>query len=375
MPKYELPISPNYVADWDLVAAVREIFQNALDQQTANPDNEMLVHYDPELQQLRIGNRDSTLAMSTLVLGNSSKTKRDDMIGQFGEGYKLALVVLLRLGKSVTIYNNPSVWTPEIVRSEVFETPVLSIHVAKYRFKTCPEHDLMFTISGITPEEFEQIKARNLYFHEIDLQKCILHEFGTIHLDEKYKGQVFVSGLYVTTLGEAHYGYDFRPGKIKIGRDRDLVSDHSIFWETSHMWASQSGHARLVELMLETKAPDVQSLEYHVYAVPKETVHHISCSWYKEHGCAAYPVASQKEAEKARAAFGKDLKMVIVSEQLLAILKRSEQYKGFTAASIIQKSPHDLMKKVLRHKDKFNSCFREDLLALAEMSKYWGWRS
>lgn len=45
MTKFELTISTNYVPDWTYVEALRELFQNALDQQTENPANKMLFEY------------------------------------------------------------------------------------------------------------------------------------------------------------------------------------------------------------------------------------------------------------------------------------------------------------------------------------------
>ena len=56
MKKFELSISPDYVADWGVIEAVRELFQNALDQQTINKNNKMFFTYDKESKILRIGN-------------------------------------------------------------------------------------------------------------------------------------------------------------------------------------------------------------------------------------------------------------------------------------------------------------------------------
>ena len=112
MAKYELSLSPEYVSHWGIVEAVREIFQNAIDQAAVQEDNPMFFSYEKnEVKSagwgmtyeqdgvLRIGNRDSILDAKSLLLG--ATTKRDDQktIGQFGEGYKIATLVLLRSGK------------------------------------------------------------------------------------------------------------------------------------------------------------------------------------------------------------------------------------------------------------------------------------
>lgn len=92
MANLELTISPKYVANWSFTQAIREIFQNSLDQQTVNPTNTVLFDYSPDTQTLKIGNKGSNLCPSTLVLGNTSKASDDRTIGQFGEGYKLAKI-------------------------------------------------------------------------------------------------------------------------------------------------------------------------------------------------------------------------------------------------------------------------------------------
>lgn len=371
MPNFELPISPGYVGDWGFVQAVREIRQNSLDAATENPAHEVLFHYNPDLMILSIGNKLSRLDPSSLVLGNSTKGSDERMIGQFGEGYKLALIVLLRLGKAITIYNSPNVWTPTIEHSSSFNTAVMNINVQKYRFKECPEHDLIFRINGVTAEEVEQIKASDLYFHEE--QKFLSHTFGRILLDPQYAGQIFVKGLLISTIKGAHYGYDFLPAHIKIGRDRDLVDTGNVYWQTSSMWVNQPTAAELVKKMLSANAPDIQDLQYHIYSVPKETVRYISCDFYGKHGANAVPCPSEAAAKKARQLHGENVKTVIVSPQLMAILERSEEYQSFKGQSVVAKKPKDLLAKFFKHRDNFKPSQRADIEAILAMSTNWAW--
>lgn len=368
----ELSISPDYVADWGLTAAIRELYQNSLDKQTEDPANELLFAYDPQLMQLSIGNRKSTLDVSTLVLGKTTKAANENAIGQFGEGYKLALVVLLRLGKSVVIYNNPSVWTPTIKHSEVFNTVVLNINIVKYRFKALPTHDLMFTIGGVTAEDYEAIKASNLHLHEE--QTALDSPMGRILLDEQYKGGIYVSGLFVTKLDKARYGYDFMPKHISIGRDRDLVNEWDIFWRTSQMWASQAESAPLIEAMLSEQAPDIQHIDSYVWKLPKETTRVISNNWCNEHGCRAFPVSSEKGAAQARHLYGDSVKIVFVSPQMMAILKETEHYKSFTAGSIAKQTPKQLLMKLIKHPDRLKPSVLKELKAMVELAGHWDWK-
>lgn len=371
MPNFELSISVNYVLDWTLLHAIREIFQNSLDRQTENPvENTMLFDYDEGLQLLKIGNRNSNLCPSSLVLGNSSKTQDDRMIGQFGEGYKLALVVLLRLGKSVTIYNNPDVWTPTIKMSDNFKTPVLNINVVKYRFKTLPEENLIFKISGITKDEYETIRKTNLFFHPPT--PAITCNEGRILLDPEYKGMIFVKGLHIVTIDRAAYGYDFNPEHIEIGRDRNLVNEFSIFYKTSAMWAGSAGHEEVILGMIRDASPDTEHIDSFVWRIPKETVQYVGNSWYcKNPDCV--PCSNEAQAKKVRDLYGKDTKTVIVSSQLYSILQQTIQFREFRGQQVTAVPPSDLMKKVFSHLDRFKPSQQKEIKALLEMSKQWVW--
>ena len=97
--KYELTISTKYVPDWTYVEAVRELLQNAIDNEAVDENNKYEAVYLADEEKLNISNKSSKLTLDTLLLGVS--TKRDDnrTIGQHGEGYKIAFMVLAREGK------------------------------------------------------------------------------------------------------------------------------------------------------------------------------------------------------------------------------------------------------------------------------------
>lgn len=103
---FELPLSTNYVRDWDFGMAVRELIQNGLDQQSVDAKSTFSVDYDPDTQKLKFTNARSRLKVNTLLLGRSSKSNDEDTVSQFGEGYKIAALVLNRLGKTFKTAGN-----------------------------------------------------------------------------------------------------------------------------------------------------------------------------------------------------------------------------------------------------------------------------
>ena len=56
MRKYELSISADYVPGWGVTEAVREFFQNSIDEETRDSSNKMLFEYDEAEEKLIIGN-------------------------------------------------------------------------------------------------------------------------------------------------------------------------------------------------------------------------------------------------------------------------------------------------------------------------------
>lgn len=55
MRKYELSISADYVPGWGVTEAVREFFQNSIDEETRDSSNKMLFEYDEAEEKLIIG--------------------------------------------------------------------------------------------------------------------------------------------------------------------------------------------------------------------------------------------------------------------------------------------------------------------------------
>ena len=133
MSKIELTIAPNYVPNWTLVDAIRELFQNALDQQKQNNENEASWNYDDDTGVLTISNATSKLTAASLLLGQTTKADDKSTIGQFGEGYKIATLVLLREGQNVVFYNYGAreIWRPRFVKSRRFGTDILTFFIEK----------------------------------------------------------------------------------------------------------------------------------------------------------------------------------------------------------------------------------------------------
>lgn len=264
--KFELSLDVNYVGSWGVVEAIRELFQNALDESVQCPENNYFFNYDTEKQVLKIGNKRSILQTETLLLGVTGKTDDTKTIGQFGEGYKLATVVLLRTGHPITFYNygNKEVWTCKLVTSKKYngrKVPTFFVN-KQHVWDNIPDNDLTIVIENVTSEEYDEIVKSNL---NLQPQKVNMLESssGYILLDAEQSGNIYVSGLFVTYNKDLKYGYNFKPDVIPLDRDRRTVPNFDLYWETSRIWSPHTNELEFLNMLTEeNKESSCQDLYY-----------------------------------------------------------------------------------------------------------------
>lgn len=321
MSKYELTISPDYLPHWGTVEAVRELFQNALDNQTVDPENEMFFDYDPEKQVLSVGNKTSVLEPKTLLLGYT--TKRDDSrtIGVHGEGYKAAFLILLREGKTVQVlnYGAKEEWLVRLVKSRRYQgLQVVCVETKKKIFERVPDRNLQFIVGGVTPEEYESIVTGNLHLQDPGAVLDFPDYPGRILLEGRYSSKVFVNGLYVCSMPGFRYGYDLSPRHIQLDRDRRAVDSFTLGLHSSCLW-SLHGDVELVTSLMEEGLPDVQSVKRssifsEITSNTAKISKHVHEKFIAEHGENAIPVKDDHTLQRVRDI--PDAKPVMVREQV-----------------------------------------------------------
>lgn len=321
MPKYELSISPDYVPGWTELDAVREIFQNALDQQTINPSNRMSWNFSKEDGCFWISSRQSRLTKDSLLFGVSSKANDVKTIGMFGEGYKLALLVLTRLGYDVTInnYSENEIWKPRIINSRRYGSKILIIDIEKKRWANTPDENLTFMISGINAKIIADIGETNL--HMKAPKKVIETDYGRILMGRRHVSRVYINGLFVSMKPGFIYGYDIKPEYLTIGRDRNLIGDFDLAWVTSKMWAQATAHPLLASNMIKNGSPDTQYMD-NFRSNASELVKTMEADFKGTYGKIAVPVSSQEEYDTVKKSY-KKVKPIIVKELVKTILTDS----------------------------------------------------
>lgn len=240
MTKYELALHESYVTNWGVREALRELLQNMNDQEVVDKSNPKFVEYNKDNETLHMGNAKSVLERKTLLLGYTTKNEDTRTTGQFGEGYKLALLVLTRLGKNVTIYNyaKGETWKPKMVTSKRFDgEKILVIEVVKSGiFSKHPNRDLTFEIEGITVEDYAELE--DLTYTKPKSGDCLETVYGTIDYRESEKGNLYIGGILTAKSDLFRYGYNINPENIKLGRDRDIVNEYEVSEMTTVIWYS-----------------------------------------------------------------------------------------------------------------------------------------
>jgi hypothetical protein len=277
---YELPLSRDYVRHWGLLEAIREIMQNALD--SKDP-----IEWSIEGHTLTVTSRTTVLPSSTLVLGQTSKADDVSKIGSFGEGFKLALLVLARLNYDVKLYNGDLLWTPAFGRSDTFECEVLQINESLLAHGEA--RGLSFVIDGLNHEDTTQIHDMCL-FMQATSDDVIVTKFGDI-LPSK-PGFLYVGGLLVCET-QLSYGYNVLPQYLELERDRQTVDDWDLRRVTKDMWLNTEQWERVAELM-DQDIEDVKYIEYDCPQLVKEACY----KRFKQNNPGKVAVRSQAEMEK-----------------------------------------------------------------------------
>lgn len=326
MKKIELPITSNYASNWTTTDAVREIFQNAFDQEVMNPASSAVWRYDDAKQILSVSNCDTILPLKSLLLGETSKLMYDNTIGHFGEGYKIAMLVLLRNQKTVTIHNRGAgtVWEATLAHSTVFDAEVLMLTI-----KACKVGKagalLTVEIGNITEEEYYGcIVPSNLRLQPAT--SIIPTAFGSILRSKEHSGKFYINGLFVYANSEYHFGYNFKVGILILDRDRKVTSEFEVKWWTSKMWVDVSYQLSLrlrIINLIETGAIDttfvVDIPDFNKCGIAEEAF----SVFVADYGEKAVPVSTQLEVDDIPEGYTH----IIVTEGYKNLLRAAPNYK------------------------------------------------
>lgn len=243
-------MTADYRKEWNEIDSVREIVQNCLDNRECRSD-----YFLSEAGKVEIFTEGFILPMSSLALGES--VKGSDPIGGFGEGFKLALMVLERSGCNPVVHSGYNLFRPCFVEHDFIGRKTFAIEVT--------ETDLFFDGLKYNLELDESLI--NELKEKVNLfSDNVLPLPNDVDILEEYPGVVMVNGLFVCKEARFKFGYNFSPSKISLGCDRQIASSFGMAWETSRLWVEKlnEDNADLVLNMITENALDVSDIQYHM---------------------------------------------------------------------------------------------------------------
>lgn len=319
----ELSLSEGYVEHWTWKEGIREVIQNALDCE------DFEIKFKPSASRgykdMRIITADGAIPRTALLMGESGK-RDSSKIGKFGEGLKLALLILAREGYHVEITSGKELWIPEISESEIFQ----GVRTLKIEILENPQGDkdlVEVAINGLPDEYVDYL--RGTYLLDSDINNRLVAEYdGSYALEPEYVDsvdedgyeiedaklcKVFCGGLYVCDLPEGYdYSYNIAPGRLTLDRDRKTVQTWDLQYEVVRLLTG-AGKTELLVKLANKNAKDIHGYSqasvtggvgYGSRAVKfKEEVTELAVdSFKKRYGDKAVPFTNETDQVKVKMA-------------------------------------------------------------------------
>lgn len=237
MTKLATSISPQYVKNWDIPQAIREIIQNTLDSKT---------EFKCKIQLSHSGGwglaADSGPGLETRHLALGISEKSESSIGKFGEGLKLAFLVFCREGRIIEVRARDKLIMPHIRFDEGYGTEVLVLDVENGH----PEIKGTQVRFECSIEEFEDGKSYFAALRGFDWM-----ERGRISTPG---GDVYVNGARVGRIEDAIFSYHLtQEESSEVGnRDREVLDRSKLDDVVRNRILSATKSRRVRRMLLES---------------------------------------------------------------------------------------------------------------------------
>lgn len=284
--KIRTNISPAYVEKWGAVEALREIVQENLDvkKKYACPGR---VYYKNGF--LIAEDKGPGLQRQDLALGNSGKRGEGSLIGQFGEGLKLAALVAAREKRKMFIESAGFTAVPMLEHEPALDCQVLTLEIRENKRKSG-------TKIGFEASEGEYRAAINLF---LEYSKDAKKVTNNIFLPG---GRIYVNGALAAQRNDLLFSYNLsgETAKEAQNRDRTVVNDEVLAKEIGKL-LSTCRKTRIIEALFQTLKEKTECLEHRAYLEPPASDYPV---WkralknvFGSRVCIEYDAVSDLEAE------------------------------------------------------------------------------
>jgi len=301
---------PNW-AEWE---GIRELAQNARDAQVEH-GAPMLVRWEedqrePEGGILRIENRGEACRLSrqALLLGETSKAGRTDLLGQWGDGLKIGVLALLRRGCRIGVKTGRDRWEALVQESKQYGgARVLAFKITEGR---ADFPGVQVTVRGVARGTWEEARRKLRWVSpegtllEPDVaagrtgrapgSREYPNPSGTLIFEGE--GNLFARGIWVERQPTYAHGYDFTNVLLDVDRgtlkswDRDGQM-RNIWMEAADFWPEELGEAFFDGLLEE--GPEFRDFRYNGLAGYKEAGRKLRQIWVDRYGEDAIPCTDE----------------------------------------------------------------------------------
>ena len=212
-----------YRSQWGVWEAIREIFTNSMDEIGDLPN----MHTDNDVCIIEDQGEGMT-KRQFLLLGISEKKERKNIIGQFGEGLKIGLVILLREGCNITISSQD--WKCTVVKDMLEGEEVVA-----YDFDELdsPVKGVRYEIEGLNISEVQEMVASKFLPKESEHYIVNNERYGRM-MTGPFVGKLYHKGVYIQEAPKkTEFGYDLF--QLDLGTDRQYASSWSIGFQIGNV--------------------------------------------------------------------------------------------------------------------------------------------
>jgi hypothetical protein len=239
------PISTTeYVNDWTEIDIVREIWSNGKDagNVTIKKINNDLVITDDG----------AGMNEKCLIMGVSRKTNKDQAIGQFGEGLKLAFLVGMRQGIKIQVHSNDLILEND--SDTLLDETILKINYYHV--------DQSFPGTKVTLKDWNYPTYADRFLN--DNNKIMTNYNGSI-LNGK-NDCIFVKDVLVSQNNGFGMGYNLTSNDVKMNRDRksiDLTSCYNVIGKIMEKCENESIWREFWKCVKNQKSEKNAVIEYY----------------------------------------------------------------------------------------------------------------
>lgn len=338
--KISYPFTRDYRKHWKDIDGIREVVQNAQD------------YDDKFLAEIRNGlvvvtSSGGILKPINFTLGHSAKG--ESHAGGFGEGLKIAMLILSARGYSPTVFSGYNTYTGGFEYNEQLEAETFYIEITKSKEYlegvefVCAKKELDEEELKLRLPCFDGYKG----FNRLGGEKCVLLK------EPKFAGRLYVNNIYVCKTSSS-YGYNFSSTECKTNTDRTTVE--GVGWLMAEYWSTSKDYSTIFDLLI-TDACDVGHLgwvhmgdELKIELAKKFRGKYGENVTVSHYGCVSGGVSMGQSAQRAFTAAGiKETKKLLADSHPSRVLAKFLQEYGGS----------------MRHKG------REELKRIAAKAKSW----